>query len=111
MTEDTPLYNSRILKTYVDYLRKYYPDVSINELLNYAGVTVFEMEDGGHWFTQAQLDRFHEILKQKTNNPNISREVGRYTYSAEAFGFIRQYVMGFLNAPRPIPWQKSTPKM
>ena len=99
MTEDTPLYSSRIIKTYIDYLRKYYPDIPISELLDYAGVTIPEVEDGGHWFNRTQLDQFHEILTQKTNNPNISREVGRYTHSSESFGFIRQYGMGFLNAP------------
>ncbi len=99
MNENTPLYSSRIVKTYIDFLRKYYPDISISEMLDYAGMTILEVEDGGHWFTQTQLDQFHEILTEKTKNPNISREVGRFTHSSESFGFIRQYGLGFLTAP------------
>jgi PAS domain S-box-containing protein len=98
MTPDTPLYNSRLLKTYFDYLAKYYPDVDSDALLNYAGMTRYELEDGGHWFSQKQIDRFQDILKQTTSNPNIAREVGRYASSSEPWGAIRQYFAGFLTA-------------
>ncbi len=99
MPEDTSLYNSRLIKNYTDYLAKYYPDVDIKALLTYAGMTPLELEDGGHWFSQEQVTRFHEILTRTTSNPNIAREVGRFTSSSEAFGSLRQYVMGFLSAP------------
>jgi len=69
-----PLYNSRLIKNYVEYTQKYYPDIDINPVLSYAGITTYELEDQGHWFTQQQVDRFHEILSQRTGVPNISRE-------------------------------------
>ena len=59
---DTPLYNSRILNNYIEYLKKFYPEVDIRPILDYAGVTVYEIEDPAHWFNQRQCDRFHEIL-------------------------------------------------
>ncbi len=98
MNLDTPLYNSRLLKTYFDYLAKYYPEVDSDTILNYAGMTRYELEDGGHWFSQNQIDRFQDILKQKTSNPNIAREVGRFASTSESWGAIRQYFMGFLTA-------------
>jgi len=58
MTPDTPLYNSRLLKTYFDYLAKYYPDVDSDAILNYAGMTRYELEDGGHWFPKNKLIAF-----------------------------------------------------
>jgi len=98
MNDQTPLYNSRLLKNYFDYLSKHYPDLPINSLLEYAGMTRSELEDGGHYFSQKQINLFQEILIQKTGNPRIAREVGRYWASSEAFGAIRQYALGFLTA-------------
>ncbi len=94
--EETPLYNSRLLKNYVEYLRKFYPHVDPNDLLEYAGIDYSEIEEGGQWLTQRQIDRFHEMLSQLTDNPNISREVGRFSVSASALGPLRRYALGFL---------------
>jgi len=108
---DEPLYNSRILKNYVEYVEKYHPDVDIDTILNYSGITNYELEDQGHWFTQQQTDRFHEILLQKIGDPNISREVGRYAASSKAAGIVKQYALGFINprlAYRMLEKQAST---
>jgi hypothetical protein len=74
----TPLYSSRILVTYLEFIKKYYPDFDIDSALKYAGTTRHEVEDAGHWFNQEQTDRFHEILVAKTGNPNIARDAGRF---------------------------------
>ena len=37
--EDVPLYNIRIIRTHIDYVNKVYPSISIDDLLNYAGIT------------------------------------------------------------------------
>ena len=97
MDERFPIYNSRLTKAYVEYARVHYPGLDIDELLKYAGITRYALEDPAHWFSQRQVDRFHEILVKRTGNPGISREVGRYAASAEALGIMRQYVLGFLN--------------
>jgi hypothetical protein len=36
--EDIPLYNSRLLKNYVEYLRKFYPQLEPNDIFEYSGI-------------------------------------------------------------------------
>ncbi len=91
--EDTPLYNTKIIKSYTEYIRKYHPQVDIISLLNYAEIATYQLEDQGHWLTQRQVDRFQEILIKTTGVQDIARKVGRYTSSA---GAITQYTMGFM---------------
>ena len=95
--KDSHLYNSRNIKNYVEYTQKHYPDIDIDSVLSYAGIATYELEDQGHWFTQQQVDRFNEILSQKTGDPNLSREVGRYAASSKASGTIKQYALGFMS--------------
>lgn len=94
---DEPLYNSRIISIFVEYVKKDYPDIDIDAVLRYAGITTYELEDQGHWFSQRQTDRFIEILSQKTGNANISREVGRYAVSSKASGVLKQYTLGLMS--------------
>lgn len=96
ITPDTPLYNSRIIDTYIKMLKQKYSYVDIDEVLDYAGMKAYEIADQGHWFSQRQINRFHAILSQKTGNKNISREAGRYAASPEALGVMRQYVLGLI---------------
>ena len=93
---EAPLYNSRIVDTYIKLLNRKYSFIDIDEVLEYAGMKAYEIADQGHWFTQTQIDRFHAILSQKTGNQNISREAGRYAASPEALGVMRQYVLGLI---------------
>jgi len=93
----SPLYNSRLLKNYIEYIRNFHPDLDIASLLRLAGINSYEIEDQGHWFSQDEVDRFHGILVQKTQNPNISREVGRFAASPKGTGAVRQYVLGFMS--------------
>ncbi len=65
------------------------PDVDVGILLNYAGITSYQVEDGGHWFTQRQIDLFHEIMKQQTRVPDIARDVGRNSALFKASGAMR----------------------
>ena len=99
MDIDSPIYNSRIVKNYLNFLGNFYPYVDIEVLLVYAGITAFEVEDPGHWFSQRQMDRFHDILVEKTGNQEISREAGRYTTSSSSKGMgpIREYTLGFMS--------------
>ena len=62
---DTPLYNSRIIDTYIKLLKRKNPFVDIDEILDYAGMKAYEIADQGHWFSQEQIDRFHSILSRK----------------------------------------------
>ena len=93
---DDPLYNSRIISTFIEYGKKHYPDLDIDSIISYAGITNYELADQGHWFSQRQVDRFYEIIAQRTGNPNLSREAGRYAASSNASGAVRQYALGFM---------------
>ena len=95
--ENLPIYNSRIIKTYIEYLTLQYPHVAPEALLEFAGISREQVEDPAHWFTQSQVDRFHEVLEQKTGNPNVSREAGRYAASSKASGVLKQYAMSFIS--------------
>ena len=95
--ENIPLYNSIIIKTYIEYLEINYPNVNIKELLESSGISNFELEDRGHWLTQEQVNRFQEYVERVTANPNLAREAGRYIVSAKSSGTIRQTIAGFLS--------------
>jgi PAS domain S-box-containing protein len=96
-TENLAIYNSRIIKTYIEYLTIEYPHVAPDSLLEYAGMSREEVEDPAHWFTQNHVDRFQEVLAEKTKNPNVSREAGRYAASSKASGVLKQYAMSFMS--------------
>jgi len=91
-----PLYNSRIIDTYIKLIKRKYTYVNISELLTYAEMQPYEVADQGHWFTQDQIDRFYEKLVQLSGNENIAREAGRFAASPEALGVMRQYILGLV---------------
>ncbi|MEE8400236.1 MAG: hypothetical protein V3S89_14580, partial [Desulfobacterales bacterium] len=62
MPDPRPPYSSRIYKVYLEYLRTDYPDLDIDSVLEYAGMTEYEIEDQAHRFSQDQVDRFNEII-------------------------------------------------
>jgi predicted hydrocarbon binding protein len=97
VTDSLPIYNSRITKTYLEFIKKRYPDLDIDYLLEYAGMTKYEMEDPAHWFSQDQMDRFQDALVEKTGNQNIAREAGRYTTSHKGMGPLKQYTLGLMS--------------
>jgi len=92
--DTNPIYNSRIVNNYIRLIKKDYSYINIQELLDFAEMTVYEVADEGHWFTQEQINRFHDKLSQLTNNENIAREAGRLSASSESIGVMRQYVLG-----------------
>ena len=94
---DVPLYSSRITNTYIEYLQKFHPEINIEDILTYAGMNRYEIEDPGHWFTQKQVDRFHEKVVEKSGNPELPREVGRFTSVSESAGAVKQYGLGLMS--------------
>jgi HD-GYP domain-containing protein (c-di-GMP phosphodiesterase class II) len=97
---DTPLYNSRITNTYLKLVRKRYPQVDIGALLAHAGMEAHQVADEGHWFTQRQVNRFQEKLRELTGNPHIAREAGLFSASPEALGGIGRYILGLVSPER-----------
>jgi PAS domain S-box-containing protein len=94
---DPPLYSSRIINNYIEYLQENYPNIDISLILQYAGMSEHEVEDPGHWFSQQQADRFHEIVVTETGNRNIPREAGRFSVSCKRIGAAKQYALGFVS--------------
>jgi PAS domain S-box-containing protein len=94
---DAPLYNSRILKNYVEFLRKRFPDLNINLLLSRSGISTYQIEDGGHWFTQGDIENFHAFLFKEIQDPSIPREAGRFAPLSKAAGAVSQYMLGFID--------------
>jgi hypothetical protein len=97
MMDKTPLYNSRIINNWVGYLKTHYPKIDIIPILKYADIEVYQLDDEGHWLSQEQVDRFHEMLAETTHNPDIAREVGRFTVNSRSSGALRQYLLGFIS--------------
>ncbi len=95
-TKNTPLYNSRLIDTYVKYIKTAYPLVSVSEILAYSNIKSYELADQGHWLTQTQVDRFYEKLVQLTGNEKIARAAGRYAASPDAMGIVRQHSLGLV---------------
>lgn len=91
------IYNSRLTKIYIEYIKKYYPHINIKEILEYAGMNQYQINDPGHWFTQEQVDKFNYILVKKTNDPDISYKVGKYAASVEHLSIIKRYSLSFIS--------------
>lgn len=98
--DGTPLYNSRIIDTYIKLVKRRYPHVEVADLLEYAGMKLYEVSDQGHWFTQLQIDLFYERLVQLTGNEHIAREAGQYSGSPESSGVMRQFFLGLVGPLR-----------
>ena len=97
MNNKAPLYSSRLIKNYLEYIGKNYPEVGIDEVLKYSQMTRYEVEDPAHWFNQKQIDSFHEIVSQETGDSDISREVGRYAASSGGLGAAKQLMIGLMS--------------
>jgi HD-GYP domain-containing protein (c-di-GMP phosphodiesterase class II) len=93
---DKPLYNSRLIDTYIKLIRRRYAYIDIDELLQYANMEPYQVEDEEHWFTQEHIDLFHEKLRKLTGNKEIAREAGRYAASPDALGTMRHYALGLI---------------
>jgi len=93
----SPLYNSRIFRTFTEYLEKMYPHVDIDSLLKDTQIGRAEIEDPGHWFSQREADRFFDGVYAVTDNPHIAREAGRYTVVSDAIGPVRQYSLSLFS--------------
>jgi PAS domain S-box-containing protein len=96
MSNGQPLYNSRLTKMYVEYLRLHHPHVNVESVLKEAGIPSYQIEDPAHWLTQQDVDRFNAAVVAQTGDFNISRQVGRFAASAKGLGAAKQYMLGLL---------------
>lgn len=94
--KDTPLYSSRTIQSYMDLLTREYPQVDQKELLDHANMKPLEVIDEGHWFTQEQINRFHDRLVVLSGNPDIAFEAGKNLTADGALGALKQYILSFM---------------
>ena len=92
-----PLYSSRIMGVYLEYLQKHYPEIEIDSILLAAGISRHGVDDPGHWFTQMDVDRFHDVIVARTDNEDIARAAGRFAMSTERIGAAKQYALGLIS--------------
>ena len=97
MDKETPLYNSRITNTYLEYLAEHYPHVNVDQILKAARIERYEIEDPAHWLTQSQVNRFHDALVAATDNPGIAKEAGRFTAYTKKIGAIKKITLGLIS--------------
>lgn len=81
--ENKPLYGSRGIYLYLKLIKQKYSHVNIEELLKYAEMELYQVDDKGHFFSQRQINRFYEKLVELTGNRKIAREAGRFASSPE----------------------------
>ncbi|MEN8244521.1 MAG: ATP-binding protein [Thermodesulfobacteriota bacterium] len=97
MEKETPLYNSRITNTYLEYLAEHHPGVNVGQILKSARIERYEIEDAAHWLTQSQVNRFHDALVAATDNPGIARAAGRFTTYTKKVGAIKKVTLGLIS--------------
>ncbi len=98
--DDKPLYNSRLINTYIKLVMIKHSYIDMKGLLSYAGIEPYQVEDEGHWFTQKQIDLFYERLLQLTGDKDIAREAGRFAASPGAIGVMRRYALSLVGPAR-----------
>ncbi len=95
-TDKRQLYNSIIIDNYIKLIKKKYSYIDIEKLLKDSGMTSYQVEDQGHWFTQQQINLFHEKVYSLTGKKDISREAGAYSVSPDTLGILRRYTLSLL---------------
>ncbi|MDA3898643.1 MAG: PAS domain S-box protein, partial [Desulfobacteraceae bacterium] len=94
--DSTPLYNSRILKVYLEYLQNDFPDIHPDKILKEAKIEKYVIEDPAHWFSQEVGDSFYDAALKLTGDPRIARNAGRFA-SSKGLGVAKQYLLGLMN--------------
>jgi|GEM_PF-2836536 len=97
------LYNSLVLDTYIRLIKVKYPEILVEDLMEYAGIEKYEIGDPTVWFTQTQVNRFHEKLGTITDNLKVAREAGRFAAEPNSLGELRGMIVslgGICNAFR-----------
>lgn len=95
MNDATPLYNSRILKVFLEFLQHDYPSIDPDAVLKKSGIEAYTINDPAHWLTQEEVDRFYSAMCALTGQPDIARMAGRFA-SSKGLGVTKQYVLGFM---------------
>lgn len=90
------LYNSALLDNYIQLLKADYPHINIDDVLSESGIEPWEI-DPGNWFSQSKVNRFYDIVLERTGNENIAKEAGRFSVANRAGNIMRQAALSLLS--------------
>ncbi len=97
MPEDAALYNSRLIKNYLEYLQHAHAGLNADALLAYSRIRRAEVEDPGHWLTQEQVNRFHAFIEREVEDPQFSRRAAHFALLSKTSGMLRRQALGMLS--------------
>ncbi|MDO9264213.1 MAG: hypothetical protein Q7U02_09630, partial [Desulfosalsimonadaceae bacterium] len=95
MNDTSPLYSSRILKIFMEFLQSDYPHISQDAVFEKSGIEKYKINDPAHWLTQEEVDRFYAVVCGQTGEPDIARRAGRFA-SSKGLGTAKQYMLGLM---------------
>jgi len=103
MPAGNELYNSKLIKTYIDLVEEKYPHIDVEALLRYSEMNRNQIADPDVWFTQAQVNRFYQKLVELNKGHELAREAGRYALTVEStsMGIFKSYLLA-LGSPSQI---------
>lgn len=96
-SNQVPLYSTRIIKIYLEYLETKYPQAKLDAILNKSGIEKYEIDDSAHWLTQQQIDRFHDAVLEETGDKDASREAGKFAAYSKHVGPLKQFILGLIS--------------
>jgi PAS domain S-box-containing protein len=108
MPEDPALYNSRVIKNYLEYLQQAHPALNTDALLAFSHIRRSEVEDPGHWLTQDQINRFHTYVAQNVADAEFPRHAAHYALLSKTSGLLRRQVLGLMG---PMAFFRAIPKL
>lgn len=98
--ENSPIYGSKGIQVYLKLLKCKYAYVNTDHLLQYSQMEPYQVTDDGYFFSQKQINLFHEKVVELTGNKNIAREAGRFASSPDALGNLQGSIIGLLGPIR-----------
>ncbi len=96
MNDNVPLYSSRLIKQVSEHLVLEYPDIDLDALYEYAGLTSSEVNDPGYWVTQRQSDLFCEAIGLEIDEDHYVNNFSRHIDESISMGPLRQYGLSLI---------------
>ncbi len=80
MVDSRPLYNSRNIKVWIEYLQRYHPEAKLNAILTHSAIGMDEVEDGAtgsHRFRLTAFMKVHDSKRATRKSPEKPTNTSR----------------------------------